>query len=70
MFDLVKAHFICDQREPSENHGVVVTWGGGSHHMPARTSHASVLWVPAVESGLPKRGLGWCLLGPGRPVLI
>lgn len=28
MFDLVKAHFICDQREPSENHGVVVIWGG------------------------------------------
>lgn len=62
MFDLIKkkkkkkAHFICDKREPSEDHCMVVVPRGSSHHMPARTSDASALrrgiWPPQARFGM------------------
>lgn len=71
MFDLIKkkkkAHFICDKREPSEDHCmVVVPWG-----VPITCQQGLVMLLPfGEEFGLPKRGLEWFLVETGRPVLI
>lgn len=48
-------------RHSPVNVTVVVPWGS-SHHMPARPSDTSALWVPIEEFGLPKWGLEWFLI--------